>query len=117
MDDLVRSRRKSTFQTSERLKDIELERKEASNSKKSKAEKKQIEDETSLIEVATEPAERNIAIEERGAAGGEVEVLLTLLELLTRKSLKTLKKILTHLGQLSLQQRGTLLEKILWWLF
>ena len=36
-------------------------------SKKSKAVKKQFEDETSLIEVAPLPGERNIAIEERGS--------------------------------------------------
>ena len=70
MDDPNRSRRQSTIQKTERLKELELKRKEVSNSKKSKAEKKLV-DETSLIEVAALSAKRNIAIEERGAVGGK----------------------------------------------
>ena len=71
MDDLVRSRRKSTIQKSERQKEIELER--TSNSKKSKTSRKQVEEiETSLIEEADESAKRFDNLESRGAVGGEI---------------------------------------------
>ena len=70
MDDPNRSRRQSTIQKTERLKELELKRKEVSDSKKTKSEKKLV-DETSLIEVAALSANRNIGIEERGAVGGK----------------------------------------------
>ena len=62
MDDLVRSRRKSTIQKSERQKEIELKRN--SNSKEPKTSIKQIEEiETSLIEEADESVKRFVDLE------------------------------------------------------
>ena len=69
MDDLVRSRRKSTIEKSDRLKEIELERK---NSKLKKANKKLSEAETSLIEETIEPEVSVIDTSPLGAVGGEI---------------------------------------------
>ena len=69
MDDLVRSRRKSTIEKSDRLKEIELERK---NAKLKNVNKKACEAETTLIEEPVEPASSVIDISHLGAVGGEI---------------------------------------------
>ena len=69
MDDLVRSRRKSTIEKSDRLKEIELERK---NAKLKNVNKKACEAETTLIEETVEPADSVIDVSHLGAVGGEI---------------------------------------------
>jgi len=69
MDDLVRSRRKSTIEKSDRLKEIELERK---NAKLKNLNKKACEAETTLIEETVEPADSVIDVSHLGAVGGEI---------------------------------------------
>ena len=72
MDDLVRSKEKSSPEEEERQKEIELENQSAKFKKKKAAEKGQIEVETSLIEKIVEPVEDIIDISQLGAVGGEV---------------------------------------------
>ena len=71
MDDLVRSKEKSSPDKEERHKDIELE-KQSTKFKKKRATRGQVEAETSLIEETVEPAEGVIDTSLLGAVGGEI---------------------------------------------
>ena len=71
MDDLVRSKEKSSPDKEERQKDIELE-KQSAKFKKKRATRGQVEAETSLIEETVEPAEGVIDTSLLGAVGGEI---------------------------------------------
>ena len=71
MDDLVRSKEKSSPDKEERQKDIELE-KQSAKFKKKRATRGQVEAETSLIEETIEPEVSVIDTSPLGAVGGEI---------------------------------------------